>query len=125
MIRKQYQNFTVTTDERRVTTIAIDVPGRPLNVLTQEVMEELEEIVHDLETDKTCRLVVFQSDKESGFLAGADVNVIANIESAGHALQLIERGQTLFQRIEWLPVPTVAVIHGPCLGGGLELSLPA
>ena len=123
MMMKRYENFRVTTDDRHVTTIALDVPGRPLNLLTQEVMEELEEIVRDLENDKTCRLVIFQSDKESGFLAGADVSVIANIESAGHAVRLIERGQTLFQRIEWLRIPTVAVIHGPCLGGGLELSL--
>ena len=118
MNTKTYRNFQVTSDNRGVTTIALDVPGRPLNVLTHEVMEELEAIVHELESDKACRLVVFQSNKESGFLAGADVSVIANIESAGHALQLIERGQTLFQRIEWLSMPTVAVIHGPCLGGG-------
>ena len=38
-------------------------------------------------------------------------------------MRLIEEGQTLFQRIEWLPMPTIAVIHGPCLGGGLELAL--
>ena len=123
MKTQSYNNFRVTTDDRGVMTIALDVPGRPLNVLTHEVMEELEEIVHGLEQETSCKLAIFRSDKESGFLAGADVSVIANIDSARHALQLIERGQTLFQRIEWLPIPTMAVIHGPCLGGGLELSL--
>ncbi len=102
MKTQSYNNFRVTTDDRGVMTIALDVPGRPLNVLTHEVMEELEEIVHGLEQETSCKLAIFRSDKESGFLAGADVSVIANIDSARHALQLIERGQTLFQRIEWL-----------------------
>lgn len=123
MIAKPFENFHVVTDDRGVTTVSLDVPGRPLNVLTFEVMEELEQIVRSLENDKSCRLAVFQSEKESGFLAGADVAVIAGIESPAHALHLIEQGQSLFQRIEWLPMPTLAVLHGPCLGGGLELSL--
>ncbi len=86
-------------------------------------MRELDQIVHDLENSEGVNLVVFQSGKESGFLAGADVSAIADIESASHAMRLIEDGQMLFQRIEWLPMPTIAVIHGPCLGGGLELTL--
>ncbi len=123
MNSKLYKNFQVTTDANGITKITLDVPNRPLNVLTHEVMDELDAIVHELESGLDTKLVVFQSGKESGFLAGADVRVIADIESASHALNLIEAGQTLFQRIEWLPVPTVAVIHGPCLGGGLELAL--
>jgi 3-hydroxyacyl-CoA dehydrogenase/enoyl-CoA hydratase/3-hydroxybutyryl-CoA epimerase len=123
MNSQAFNNFHVETDRRGITTISLDVPDRPLNVLTYEVMEELESIVHNLETDPDCKLAVFRSDKESGFLAGADVSKIAKIESTTHAMQVIERGQNLFQRIEWLPIPTVAIIHGPCLGGGLELAL--
>jgi 3-hydroxyacyl-CoA dehydrogenase/enoyl-CoA hydratase/carnithine racemase len=120
-----YRNFTVTTDDRSVRTVTLDVPGRPLNVLNRDVMEELDQIVHDLENgdSDSVKLVIFQSGKESGFLAGADVMSLSNIESAVEATQIIEKGQTLFQRIEWLSMPTIAVIHGPCLGGGLELSL--
>ena len=123
MSKKPYQNFDVTTDDRGVTTVTLDVPGRPLNVLDRDVMQELDQIVHDLENSEGVHLVVFQSGKESGFLAGADVSAIAKIESASHAMRIIEDGQMLFQRIEWLPMPTIAVIHGPCLGGGLELAL--
>lgn len=123
MNTKPYQNFDVATDDRGVTTVTLDIPGRPLNVLDRDVMSELDQIVHDLENSEGVKLVVFQSGKESGFLAGADVKAIANIESAGHAMRLIEDGQMLLQRIEWLSMPTIAVIHGPCLGGGLELAL--
>lgn len=125
MSDKIYRNFTVVTDDRGVRTLTLDVPGRPLNVLDRSVMEELDQIVHDLETEDRdhIKLVIIQSGKESGFLAGADVNSISKIESAAEASKIIEQGQSLFQRIESLSMTTIAVIHGPCLGGGLELSL--
>ena len=123
MISETYKNFTVTTDARGVRRITLDVPDRPMNVLDHSVMTELERIVAELEESEDVKVAVFQSGKESGFLAGADVNAIASIDSPTHAARLIEDGQLLFQRIEWLPMPTIAVIHGPCLGGGLELSL--
>lgn len=119
----RYKAFSVTTDVRGVTTVSLDVPDRPLNILDRDVMSELEAIVHDLEHRGDCELVVFRSGKESGFLAGADVKAIVNIESPAQATQLIDCGQQLFDRINWLPMPTLAVIHGPCLGGGLEWSL--
>ncbi|QDT12547.1 3-hydroxyacyl-CoA dehydrogenase NAD-binding domain-containing protein [Planctomycetes bacterium K23_9] len=118
-----YKNFTVTVDARGVCQIVLDVPNRPLNVLDHSVMTELASIVSDLETSDTIKVVVFRSSKESGYLAGADVSAIANIQSPQHAARLIENGQLLFQRIEWLPMKKVVVIHGPCLGGGLEMAL--
>jgi 3-hydroxyacyl-CoA dehydrogenase/enoyl-CoA hydratase/carnithine racemase len=123
MISTTYKNFEVTTDSRGVTTVSLNVPGRAMNVLNRDVMAELDQIIQDIEISCDIELVVFRSGKESGFLAGADVNAIAEIESASEARQIIEDGQLLFQRIEWLAMPTVAVIHGPCLGGGLELAL--
>jgi 3-hydroxyacyl-CoA dehydrogenase/enoyl-CoA hydratase/3-hydroxybutyryl-CoA epimerase len=123
MTMNPYQNFEVTTDDRGVTTVTLDVHDRPVNVINREVMQELDQIVHDLENSEHIKMVVFRGGKESGFLAGADVAAIAKIQSASEAMRLIELGQTLLQRIEWLPMPTIAVIHGPCLGGGLELAL--
>ena len=122
-MNKTYKNFTVNTDARGIHTVSLNVPDRPMNVLDRSVMTELEQIVSDLETRTDVKLLVIRSGKESGFLAGADVNAIANIESAEHASRLIEDGQLLFQRLEWLSVPKIVVIHGPCLGGGLEMSL--
>lgn len=120
---KPYVNFCVDTDVRGVTTIELNVPDRPMNVLTPDVMAELEQIVQGLERSLDVRLVVIRSGKESGFLAGADVNVIASIASDEQADALIRAGQELFARIEALPMPKLVVIHGVCLGGGLELAL--
>lgn len=133
-----YRNFEVAMDHRGVVTVTLDVPGVPLNVLTEAVMIELAQIVDELEQSREARLVVFRSGKESGFLAGADVHAIADIQalcekasdplshgvqSSERAEKLLEAGQQLFARIEALPMPTLVVIHGVCLGGGLELSL--
>ncbi len=123
MIARTKNSFNVDTDERGVATITLDVPDRPLNVLTQDAMQELEHIVSELEHVRDVRAVVIRSGKDSGFLAGADVNVIASIDSDDRADELIRAGQDLFARIEALSMPTIVCIHGMCLGGGLELSL--
>ncbi|TWU43771.1 Fatty acid oxidation complex subunit alpha [Novipirellula aureliae] len=122
MNSKTYDAFTLQTDARGVTTVMLDVPDRPLNVLDASVMHELNDLVRDLH-DSSSTAVVFTSSKESGFLAGADINAITKIASPIEAAQLIDGGQHLFDAIDWLPMPTIAVIHGPCLGGGLEWAL--
>ena len=113
----------LTSGDRGIIRVSLDVPGRPMNILNQSVMTELQQIVSELEANQDAKLVVLESGKESGFLAGADVNAIANIESSEQALGLMKDGQAVFQRIAGLKIPTIAVIHGPCLGGGLELAL--
>ena len=118
-----YKYFQINRDSRGIITVSLDVPNRPMNVLTSEVLWELDQIVRELENAVGVKLVLFQSNKESGFLSGADVEELQQLDTANEAMRAIETGQTLFQRIEWLPMPTVAVIHGPCLGGGLELAL--
>ncbi len=120
---KRYTAFHVATNAKGVMTVAMDVPERPMNVFTQAVMEELEAIVSEIESRSDLKLVVFRSEKESGFLAGADVRDIAAINGPAQAGRLIDAGQQLFHRVDHLKTPTLVVIHGPCLGGGLEWSL--
>ena len=123
MSKNVYTHFHVETDTHGVVTVTIDVQERPMNVLTADVLFELEQIVSDIEDASGVTLVRFRSGKESGFVAGADVAVIANIASRQVATGLIDRGQRLFARIESLSMPTLAILHGPCLGGGLEWAL--
>ena len=61
------------------------------------------------------------SDKANGFIAGADVREFTRLGNEDAALQLIRRGQGIFNRLESLQCPTIALLHGFCLGGGLEL----
>ncbi|TWT98463.1 3-hydroxyacyl-CoA dehydrogenase NAD-binding domain-containing protein [Stieleria varia] len=117
-----YKNFTVT-EVGAICHVVLDVPNRPMNVLQHDVMTELERIVSDLEENVTASVVLFESGKESGFLAGADIAIIESIQSPEQAEALLVAGQSLFARIERLRMKTVAVLHGPCLGGGLEWAL--
>jgi 3-hydroxyacyl-CoA dehydrogenase/enoyl-CoA hydratase/3-hydroxybutyryl-CoA epimerase len=117
-----FRHLRLSRDERGVATVTIDVEGVPVNVFNEDVVGELRDVLDALERDPP-RLVVFRSEKPSGFLAGADVKRIRQIKTEAEARIVLEAGQQLFDRVERLPFPTVAVIHGPCLGGGLEFAL--
>src|SRR5262249_40873294 len=64
-----------------------------------------------------------RSGKESGFIAGADVAEFTTIRGPEDARHLSRQGQELFSKLAALRVPTIGMIAGPCLGGGLELAL--
>ena len=123
MNTSEYKNFCISTDEQQVTTVALDVPDRTMNVCDRSVMEELESIVQDLHGCEDSQAVIFQSGKASGFLAGADIVAISELRSEEDAHSVIEAGQSILRCIASLPQPTIAAIHGTCLGAGLEWAL--
>src|SRR4029077_1065867 len=67
--------------------------------------------------------VIIQSAKPSGFIAGADIEQFVQLKTALEAFDLIRQGQLIFDQLAALPIPTIAMIRGFCLGGGLELAL--
>ncbi len=117
-----FRQLRLERDSRGVATVTFDVEGSPVNVFADEVIGELTEVVASLEHDPP-RAVVFRGGKPSGFLAGADVKRIQSLPGEAEAREVQKIGQQLFDRIERLPCPTIAAIHGVCLGGGLEFAL--
>lgn len=109
-------------DASDIEWLTLDVAGRGTNVLSSKVIDALTEIVDELAAALPLG-VVFLSGKRNGFLAGADVNEFTTLTGRETTLAFVRRGQDLMNRIESLPCPTVAMIHGFCMGGGLELSL--
>lgn len=109
-------------EDNGVVQLYFDRADSSTNSLSREVLAELDRLLQELERTAP-RAVVIRSGKKSGFIAGADINEFTAINSPDEALPLIRRGQELLARIEALPLPTVALIHGFCLGGGLELAL--
>jgi 3-hydroxyacyl-CoA dehydrogenase/enoyl-CoA hydratase/3-hydroxybutyryl-CoA epimerase len=121
-MKKQYKNLWLETDENRVSWLYLDKANASANVLSSEVLEELDLCIDFVENNPSAGLIIL-SAKPGGFIAGADVNEFQGIKDEPTALKLIQRGQSIYTRIEKLPIPTVAVINGFCLGGGTELAL--
>ncbi len=113
--------YTVIDDDN-VAWLHFDKRDSSTNVLSAPVLEAFYAELLAL-TERAPRGLVILSDKPNGFIAGADVREFARLENREQALAAIQRGQEVFDRLAALPFPSVALIHGFCLGGGLELAL--
>ena len=114
------QHWTKETDNDGIAWLRLDKADASANVLSTEVMTELGDILTELEANVP-RGVVLYSGKHSGFVMGADINEFTGIDTPEKAYEVTRLGQQLFDRIEALPCPTVAVVNGYAMGGGLEL----
>jgi 3-hydroxyacyl-CoA dehydrogenase / enoyl-CoA hydratase / 3-hydroxybutyryl-CoA epimerase len=113
-------------DASRIGWITFDDPGRSANVLTEAVMRRFGETLDEARSaarEGRIRVLVVRSGKPSAFIVGADIDAIASIEDPAEAEKKIRMGQAVFNDLAAMAVPTVAAVHGPCVGGGLELAL--
>jgi 3-hydroxyacyl-CoA dehydrogenase/enoyl-CoA hydratase/3-hydroxybutyryl-CoA epimerase len=105
-----------------ILVLSFDRPDSPANIFDPGTLSELEWQLDEITGDAEVRGLVLTSKKPSIFIAGADLGFVA--QAQGDALtEFIECGQRVFSKLAALRVPTVAAIHGACLGGGLELAL--
>jgi 3-hydroxyacyl-CoA dehydrogenase/enoyl-CoA hydratase/3-hydroxybutyryl-CoA epimerase len=117
-----YRNFKLTRDDDGVAWLLFDREGASANTLSAGLIEELDAVLAALESQRPAGLVV-RSAKKSGFIAGADVNEFRGVTDPWPVEIAIDRAHAVIDRLEALKIPTVAVIHGFCLGGGLEIAL--
>ncbi|MDX2266261.1 MAG: 3-hydroxyacyl-CoA dehydrogenase NAD-binding domain-containing protein [Hyphomicrobiales bacterium] len=113
-------------DFESIAWAVFDQQGESANTLGQETMRELEAIVTRLEDAAKrgeARGVVFMSGKDSGFIAGADIREFENLTREADVEAVVKAGTAILDRIERLPIPAVAAIHGFCVGGGLEFAM--
>lgn len=114
----------LTVDADGIAWVTFADPDRRMNVLDEGVMARLEKHLVWL-TDQVdeVRAVVFSSGKPDSFIAGADIEAIGGLQGPEDAEAKAREGQRVFQILHDLPVPTIAAIHGICLGGATELAL--
>ena len=112
----------VRLDDAGIAWLLIDSAGTSVNRLSTEVLSELSGILDQLDRERPSGLVI-HSGKESGFIAGADIDEFDELHDADAVQRFLEKGWNLFNRLASVPYPTLALIHGHCLGGGLELAL--
>jgi 3-hydroxyacyl-CoA dehydrogenase/enoyl-CoA hydratase/3-hydroxybutyryl-CoA epimerase len=115
-------HFVWEIDRDQIVWLGFGKSDASTNVLTEEVLEAFDEALVSIAQDHPKGLVIY-SRKENGFIAGADVKAFAKISSEAAAHRHIQRVHEIFHRLESLAFPSVAMIHGFCLGGGLELAL--
>ena len=118
-----FKHFNISTDHENICWAEIDVNGKSVNVLTQEVMSDLANILNWLEKNPKIKGFSLTSGKPGGFIYGADIAEFELYKTKQDVRSHMEFVHGLFNRIENLRVPTAVGIDGIAVGGGLEIAL--
>jgi 3-hydroxyacyl-CoA dehydrogenase/enoyl-CoA hydratase/3-hydroxybutyryl-CoA epimerase len=119
---KTLTHWSLTTDSEGLGWLCLDKADASTNVLSREVMSQLHDCLQNIRKSIPKALIVY-SGKKNGFVAGADIREFTLLETPDEAVGLIRAGQQVMDELEALPCPTIALINGFALGGGLELAL--
>lgn len=115
--------FRHKIDSDGVAIITFDTDTEKVNKFTLPIMEELDTLLSEIKDNAGIKGLIINSGKKEHFIVGADISEIRKITDSATGERLALRGQSIFEKLETVPYPTVAAIHGSCLGGGLELAL--
>ena len=117
-----WQHWRLRHEDDGIAWLEIDFAGAAANTLSSEVLAEFSQVLDALDSHSPKALVI-ASGKSAGFIAGANIEEFAAFDSAASARVFVERGWSLLNRLAAVRYPTLALIRGHCLGGGLELAL--
>jgi 3-hydroxyacyl-CoA dehydrogenase / enoyl-CoA hydratase / 3-hydroxybutyryl-CoA epimerase len=115
-------NAIQLSEKNGICTLTFDLPNEKVNKLSTPVMMELKNHLEKIKTSNY-KFVVFKSAKPKIFIAGADIEEIKELKTADEVRHAVTNGQSIFNMIEDLPMPTMALVNGACAGGGCELIL--
>jgi len=110
-------------DKQGIAWLRFDLQGQKVNKFTADVMEQLSQVLNTAAADSTIKALAIISAKPDSFVVGADIAELAQIKDTDDATEKSRAGQKLFDILASLNVPTIAVVHGPCMGGGMEMVL--
>lgn len=122
----QLKDWRFLIDGEGIAWATFDREGESANSLGRRPIEELDAIIERIEAEaraKSVRGLVIMSGKERGFIVGADIREFETFQNEQDVIGALKPVNALLDRIEKLPIPVVAAIHGVCVGGGLELIL--
>ena len=118
---RKYQFFTnVIVNDDGVAIIEFDNPSKSVNTISFSLKDEAKILwKNEIESNPSVRAVVFTSAKESGFIAGADINDIRDVEDKNQLRDMIKDGMDFFQHMKRKKIPLICAINGPALGTSL------
>lgn len=117
-----YRHWRLETDRDGLVWLTLDKADSSTNTLSREVLDEFESILDGF-IARNPRGLIIRSGKDKGFIAGADVNEFSELDKPEVAVALMRRGWDLFNKLAAVRFPTLALVRGFCMGGGLELAL--
>ncbi len=123
MTQSDARHWRRETDSRGICRLVLDKAGANSNTLSRAVLSQLDEELTALAKDSGLKGLVIESAKRNGFILGADVSEFGSVDDPGAAARMAGQGQAMLDRIAALDCPSVALINGYALGGGLELAL--
>ncbi|MES2858492.1 MAG: 3-hydroxyacyl-CoA dehydrogenase NAD-binding domain-containing protein [Pseudomonadota bacterium] len=117
----RFQHWQLEQRDDGVLVVSFDRADTAVNTFSQDVLLELQSLLERVAMDPPKGLVLRSA--KAAFAAGADLKALQALDARGQVGDFIQLGQQVFQRLAELPCPTVAAIHGFCMGGGTEISL--
>jgi 3-hydroxyacyl-CoA dehydrogenase/enoyl-CoA hydratase/3-hydroxybutyryl-CoA epimerase len=116
------QHWTITREADGLARLVFDKAGATTNTLSAAALVELNGALDELDRDPPKGLII-ASGKANGFIAGADIDEFGEVRNDADAIALVKRGWDTFNRLAAVGYPTLALVRGFCLGGGMELAL--
>jgi 3-hydroxyacyl-CoA dehydrogenase/enoyl-CoA hydratase/3-hydroxybutyryl-CoA epimerase len=116
-------SYLSISHKESVAILTLDLPSEKVNKLNEDLIEEFSSFLDELESDDDLIGAVLISGKKDNFIAGADIDMFQERDSAEEIEELSKKGHSILNRIANFPKPIAVAVHGSCMGGGLELSL--
>ena len=118
-----YETLNLTVNDAGIAHLTVNRPKK-LNALNNQVLDEIDRALDTVESNDDIKTLLLRGAGEKAFVAGADISELAGLDGSG-GKAASEKGQRIFDRIENLDKPVVAVVDGYALGGGAELAMAA
>lgn len=118
----KYAHWKIERDQHDIAWLHLDMADSKVNLLASAVLEELWLILSELSAELPQAVIIY-SGKQGSFIFGADINEFLEFDDISKSQPFISRGHEIMDKLEAMACPTVSMINGMCLGGGMELSL--
>ncbi|MGH6815907.1 MAG: 3-hydroxyacyl-CoA dehydrogenase NAD-binding domain-containing protein [Hyphomicrobiaceae bacterium] len=122
----QLHDWRFSVDREGIAWAIFDRAGESANSLGRRPIEELNVLVDHVAQQARAGVVrglIFMSGKERNFIVGADIREFDSLDTEAKVVEAVRPVDAMLDKIETLPVPAIAAIHGACVGGGFELVL--